>query len=77
MNIKLYCTYNDKIVDDEIDSIREENQIEAVIGKSIKIRLRYNQRHKNYVGETNGLEFTIKADDIPKEYTYKPFRRHR
>lgn len=77
MNIKLYCTDNDKIVDAEIDSIREENQIEAVIGKSIKIRLRYNQRHKNYVGETNGLEFTIKADDIPKEYTYKPFRRHR
>tara|TARA_Y100000114_G_C11721092_1_gene308514 strand:- start:243 stop:476 length:234 start_codon:yes stop_codon:yes gene_type:complete len=77
MNIKLYCTDNDKVVDAEIDSIREENQIEAVIGKSIKIRLRYNQRHKNYVGETNGLEFTIKADDIPKEYTYKPFRRHR
>ena len=77
MNIKLYCTDNDKIVDAEIDSIREENQIEAVIGKSIKIRLRYNQRHKNYVGETNGLEFTIKVDDIPKEYTYKPFRRHR
>ena len=75
--IKLHCTDNDKIVDAEVASIRDENQIEAVIGKSVKIKLRYNPRHRTYVGETNGLEFTVKADDIPKEYTYKPFSRNR
>ena len=75
--IQLHCTDNDKIVDAEVASIREGNQIEAVIGKTVKIKLNYNSRHKTYVGETNGLEFTIKADDIPKEYTYKPFTRRR
>ena len=75
--IKLHCTDNNKIVDAEVASIREENQIEAVIGKTVKIRLMYNSRHRTYIGETNGLEFTIKADDIPKEYTYKPFTRRR
>lgn len=75
--IKLHCTDNNKIVDAEVASIREENQIEAVIGKTVKIRLLYNSRHRTYIGETNGLEFTIKADDIPREYTYKPFTRRR
>lgn len=75
--IKLHCTDNNKIVDAEVASIREENQIEAVIGKTVKIRLMYNSRHRTYIGETNGLEFTIKADDIPREYTYKPFTRRR
>tara|TARA_Y100000114_G_scaffold28417_1_gene24213 strand:+ start:402 stop:632 length:231 start_codon:yes stop_codon:yes gene_type:complete len=75
--IKLHCTDNNKIVDAEVASIREENQIEAVIGKTVKVRLTYNSRHRTYIGETNGLEFTIKADDIPKEYTYKPFTRRR
>ena len=75
--IKLHCTDNNKIVDAEVASIREENQIEAVIGKTVKVRLLYNSRHRTYIGETNGLEFTIKADDIPKEYTYKPFTRRR
>ena len=75
--IKLHCTDNNKIVDAEVASIREENQIEAVIGKTVKVRLLYNSRHRTYIGETNGLEFTIKADNIPKEYTYKPFTRRR
>ena len=75
--MQLHCTDNDKIVDAEVASIREGNQIAAVIGKTVKIKLNYNSRHNTYVGETNGLEFTIKADNIPKEYTYKPFRRHR
>ena len=75
--IQLHCTDNDKIVDAEVASIREENQIEAVIGKTVKVRLLYNSRHRTYIGETNGLEFTIKADNIPKEYTYKPFTRRR
>ena len=75
--LQLHCTDNDKIVDAEVASIREGNQIEAVIGKTVKIKLNYNSRHKTYVGETNGLEFTIKANNIPKEYTYKPFTRRR
>ena len=75
--IQLHCTDNDKIVDAEVASIREENQIEAVIGKTVKVRLTYNSRHRTYIGETNGLEFTIKANNIPKEYTYKPFTRRR
>ena len=75
--IQLHCSDNDKFVDAEVASIREGNQIEAVIGKTVKIKLNYNSRHKTYVGETNGLEFTIKANNIPKEYTYKPFTRRR
>ncbi len=73
MTIQLYCTDRDKNVSAEVANLREGKSIEAVIEKTIKVRLDYNPRHQIYVGSTNGLEFTIKADDIPKEYTYKPF----
>lgn len=77
MQIQLYCTDRDKNVNAEIATFREENKIEVVIEKTIKLRLDYNPRNKIYVGSTNGLEFLIKADDIPKEYTHKPFARRR
>jgi hypothetical protein len=77
MQIQLYCTDRDKSVNAEIANLREGKSLEAVIEKSIKIRLDYNPRHQIYVGSTNGLEFTIKAVDIPKEYTHKPFSRSR
>lgn len=77
MQIQLYCTDRDKSVNAEIANLREGKSLEAVIEKSIKIRLDYNPRHQIYVGSTNGLEFTIKAGDIPKEYTHKPFSRSR
>jgi hypothetical protein len=77
MQIQLYCTDRDKSVNAEIANLREGKSLEAVIEKSIKIRLDYNLRHQIYVGSTNGLEFTIKAVDIPKEYTHKPFSRSR
>jgi hypothetical protein len=77
MQIQLYCTDRDKSVNAEIANLREGKSLEAVIEKSIKIRLDYNPRHQIYVGSTNGLEFTIKSVDIPKEYTHKPFSRSR
>jgi len=77
MQIQLYCTDRDKSVSAEIANLREGIILEVVIEKTIKLRLDYNPRNKIYVGSTNGLEFIIKADDIPKEYTYKPFSRSR
>ena len=77
MNVYLYCTDRDKNVNAEIAHLREGKFIEVVIGKTIKLKLNFNPRNKTYIGETNGLEFTLKSDNIPKEYTYKPFTRNR
>lgn len=77
MQVQLYCTDRDKNVNAEIAHLSEGKSIEVVIEKTIKLRLDYNPRNKIYVGSTNGLEFTLKSDNIPKEYTYKPFTRRR
>jgi len=77
MKVDLHCTDKSQYIEAEIMNIREGAYLEAVIQNSIKLHMQYNKHHKTYIGSMGGLEFTVKEDNIPTEYSYKPFKRTR
>jgi hypothetical protein len=44
---------------------------------TVKVHFVYVPKHKHYVGNMAGYEFTIKASDLPDDPAVKTFRRTR
>jgi hypothetical protein len=72
MKIMLHCT--DKGVDVEAHVLNHKRGVflEAAIN-TVKLRMTY--MNKAYVGSMAGLEFTVREDDVPEEYSYKGYSR--
>jgi len=52
------CTDNDRMVIAEVHQFKIEDYLTVVIEKSAKINMRYNRRHKIYIGNLGVMEFT-------------------
>lgn len=72
MKIMLHCT--DKGVDVEAHILNHKRGVflEAAVN-TVKLRMTY--MNKAYVGSMAGLEFTVREDDVPEEYSYKGYSR--
>jgi hypothetical protein len=72
MKVMLHCT--DKGVDVEADVLnhKKEQFLEVAIN-TVKLRMTYMNRA--YVGSMAGLEFTVREDKVPEEYSYKSYNR--
>ena len=72
MKIMLHCT--DKGVDVEAHVLNHKRGVflEAAVN-TVKLRMTY--MNKAYVGSMAGLEFTVREDDVPEEYSYKGYSR--
>jgi hypothetical protein len=68
----LHCT--DKGVDVEADVLNhKKGQFLEVALNTVKLRMTYMNRA--YVGSMAGLEFTVREDKVPEEYSYKGYSR--
>ena len=72
MKVMLHCT--DKGVDVEAHVLNHKRGVflEAAVN-TVKLRMTY--MNKAYVGSMAGLEFTVREDDVPEEYSYKGYSR--
>jgi hypothetical protein len=72
MKVMLHCT--DKGVDVEADVLNhKKEQFLDVAINTVKLKMTYQNRA--YVGSMAGLEFTVREDNVPEEYTYKGYSR--
>lgn len=74
MKISLYCTDKNQYVDGDVLNHRPKVFLEVALN-TVKLRMKYI--NNVYVGSMAGLEFTVKENDVPEEYTYKEFKRRR
>ena len=72
MKVMLHCT--DKGVDVEAHILNHKRGVflEAAVN-TVKLRMTY--MNKAYVGSMAGLEFTVREDKVPEEYSYKGYSR--
>ena len=72
MKIMLHCT--DKGVDVEADVLNHKKGqfLEAAVN-TVKLRMTY--MNKAYVGSMAGLEFVVREENVPEEYTYRGYSR--
>ena len=72
MKIMLHCT--DKGVDVEAHILNHKRGVflEAAVN-TVKLRMTY--MNKAYVGSMAGLEFTVREEKVPEEYSYKGYSR--
>ena len=72
MKIILHCT--DKGVNVEAFMLNHKKGVflEAAVN-TVKLRMTY--MNKAYVGSMAGLEFVVREEDVPEEYTYKGYSR--
>ena len=72
MKVMLHCT--DKGVDVEADVLNhKKDQFLEVAINTIKLRMTY--QNKSYVGSMAGLEFVVRKENVPEEYSYKGYSR--
>lgn len=69
---EVICTDNDKMVIAEVLNFRINQELSVSINRSIKVNMRYNPKHKIYIGSAAGLEFT---SDGPITREVKRFKR--
>jgi len=74
--VSIHCTNNDKDTNGYILNVRLEKFIDVSMN-TVKVHFTYVAKHKHYVGNMAGYEFTIKADDLPEDPNVKSFRRSR
>jgi hypothetical protein len=72
--IKVKCTDNGKITDGYILGFNRDKFIDVSLN-TVKVRMVYSSKHKQYVGSMAGYEFVVNDDDLPSEH--KPFVRGR
>ena len=72
MKIILHCT--DKGVDVEAHVLNHKKQqfLEVAIN-TVKLRMTF--QNKSYVGSMAGLEFVVREENVPEEYSYKGYNR--
>jgi hypothetical protein len=72
MKVMLNCT--DKGVNVEADILNHKKQqfLEVAIN-TVKLRMTY--MNKAYVGSMAGLEFVVREENVPEEYSYKGYNR--
>jgi hypothetical protein len=72
MKVMLHCT--DKGVDVEAHILNHKRGVflEAAVN-TVKLRMTY--MNKAYVGSMAGLEFTVREENVPEEYSYKGYSR--
>jgi hypothetical protein len=72
MKVMLHCT--DKGVDVEAHVLNhKKGQFLEVAVNTVKLRMTYQNRA--YAGSMAGLEFVVREDDVPEEYSYKGYSR--
>ena len=72
MKVMLHCT--DKGVDVEADVLNhKKGQFLDVALNTVKLKMTYQNRA--YVGSMAGLEFTVREENVPEEYSYKGYSR--
>jgi len=74
--VPVHCTNNGKETNGYIINVRLEKFIDVSMN-TVKVHFVYVAKHKHYVGNMAGYEFTIKADDLPDDPAIKTFRRTR
>ena len=74
--VPVHCTNNDKETNGYIINVRLEKFIDVSMN-TVKVHFDYVAKHKHYVGRMAGLEFTVKASDLPDDPNIKTFRRTR
>ena len=60
----LHCTDNGKTVTAEVIGFREEETLTVAIARQMKVTLKFDRRHKIYVGSSNGFEFTTSGPKV-------------
>ena len=60
---ELFCTDKDRTEMAELLNFVPGKLLTVSIHRSIKISLRYDEKHKQYVGSAAGLEFISKGPD--------------
>jgi hypothetical protein len=72
MKVMLHCT--DKGVNVEADVLNHrKGQFLDVALNTVKLKMTYQNRA--YVGSMAGLEFTVREEKVPEEYSYKGYSR--
>jgi hypothetical protein len=74
MKITLHCTDKNQYIDGEMLNHKPKAFLEVALN-TVKLRMTY--MNKSYVGSMAGLEFTVKEENVPEEYSYKGFSRRR
>ena len=57
----VHCTDKEKDLDAIIMDFKLEKYMNVVIGKELRVNMKFVPRHKIYVGSAHGLEFTTKG----------------
>jgi hypothetical protein len=65
--IKIYCTDKAQFVDGYILNLNKGKFLEAAIN-TVKVRMPFNTRSRQYVGSMAGYEFVVKEADLPEEH---------
>lgn len=65
--IKIYCTDKSQFVEGYILNLNKGKVLEAAIN-TVKVRMPFNTRSRQYVGNMAGLEFVVKESDLPEEH---------
>jgi len=76
MKVTLHCTDRNQTVEADVLQHKAGTLLEVALN-TVKIRMIYNRHNRVYVGSMAGLEFTVKEDNVPTEYSYKEYRRTR
>ena len=61
---EVICIDTDKMVIAEVHRYEHEKMLTVVLERTSTINMRYNPRHKIYVGNAGGLEFTSEGPRI-------------